>query len=117
LPAAPQPAAAPNGNGALAAAASIGNGSGALLRRGDAGRTLVRFWLKFHVDYGQSVRLIGGNKALGQWDLALAPALGWSEGDLWNATLELDAGARWGRTCVAFASHSHLRLTELGVEG
>jgi hypothetical protein len=28
----------------------------------------------------------------GGWDLNQAPALAWSDGDLWNVTLDLDAG-------------------------
>lgn len=26
----------------------------------------VRFWLKFHVDYGQTIRIIGGHDACGE---------------------------------------------------
>lgn len=52
----------------------------------------VRFWLKFHVDYGQTIRIIGGHDQLGAWNLAKAPFLRWSEGDLWNVTMELAAG-------------------------
>jgi hypothetical protein len=26
----------------------------------------VRFWLKFHVDYGQTIRIIGGHDQLGE---------------------------------------------------
>ncbi|KAF8059142.1 hypothetical protein HT031_005314 [Scenedesmus sp. PABB004] len=91
----------------------------------------VRFWLKFHVDYGQTIRIIGGHEAMGArrggpqqqqprarararesrplrraraspharrraaagaWNLAKAPFLRWSEGDLWNVALEVAAG-------------------------
>jgi hypothetical protein len=30
----------------------------------------VRFWLKFHVDYGQTIRIIGGHDQLGEWQQA-----------------------------------------------
>ncbi|KAI8466497.1 MAG: hypothetical protein J3K34DRAFT_524496 [Monoraphidium minutum] len=65
---------------------------GATVTRGGANRTRVRFWLKFSVGYGQSVRVIGGNPALGAWDVSKAPRMVWSNGDLWSAELELDAG-------------------------
>lgn len=29
----------------------------------------------------------------GGWDLSKAPALAWSDGDLWNVALDLEAGA------------------------
>lgn len=49
----------------------------------------VTFWMKFHVDYGQHIVLVGSMPELGSWILADAVALTWSEGDLWHATLEL----------------------------
>lgn len=49
----------------------------------------VTFWMKFHVDYGQHVVLVGSVPELGSWILADGVSLTWSEGDLWNATLEL----------------------------
>lgn len=139
------------GSTALASA----DGGGALKAK-DAPKTVqVRFWLKFHVDYGQTIRIIGSSDALGAcrrccfrralrcvgaaarwrcaramlhsrpltlatsrplhlpsrcccircfrrrttrtmpagaWNLSKAPFLRWSEGDLWNVTLELAAG-------------------------
>lgn len=52
----------------------------------------VCFWLNFHVDYGQSIRLVGGAPELGSWILSDGVPLAWSEGDMWNATVELPAG-------------------------
>lgn len=49
----------------------------------------VTFWMKFHVDYGQHIVLVGSMPELGSWILADGVSLTWSEGDLWNATLEL----------------------------
>ncbi len=44
-----------------------GSGSTALRLANDGNaKTRVRFWLKFHVDYGQTIRVIGGSEALGE---------------------------------------------------
>lgn len=52
----------------------------------------VRFWMKIHVDYGQRVCLVGSVPELGSWVLADSVAMEWSEGDMWNAVVELPAG-------------------------
>jgi len=49
----------------------------------------VTFWMKFHVDYGQRIVLVGSMPELGNWVLADGIDLAWSEGDMWNATVEL----------------------------
>lgn len=49
----------------------------------------VTFFLKFHVDYGQHICLVGSMPELGSWILSDAINLTWSEGDMWNATVEL----------------------------
>jgi hypothetical protein len=64
-------------------------------------KVTVRFWMKFRVEYGQSVRVTGGAAALGAWDVAKAPAMQWSSGDLWSVSLELDAGAFYVRRASA----------------
>ncbi|WIA18481.1 hypothetical protein OEZ85_009936 [Tetradesmus obliquus] len=74
------------------ALASLDQGGAALKAKEQPKMVAVRFWLKFHVDYGQSIRIIGGHEAMGAWNLAKAPFLRWSEGDLWNVTLEVAAG-------------------------
>lgn len=62
-----KPAAPGTSSAGSAAGARVGAppGAAALLKRSDAGRVSVRFWLKFRVEYGQSLRIIGGSKALG----------------------------------------------------
>eukprot|EP00887_Chlorella_sp_A99_P007942 scaffold12.g7942.t1 len=52
----------------------------------------VRFWLKFRAEWGQRIKAVGSDEALGAWQLAPAPELRWSEGDNWHATVELIAG-------------------------
>ena len=43
------------------------SGSGAALKSKDTPKTCrVRFWLKFHVDYGQSIKIIGSHQDLGE---------------------------------------------------
>ncbi|KAF6262356.1 hypothetical protein COO60DRAFT_649901 [Scenedesmus sp. NREL 46B-D3] len=74
------------------ALASLDQGGAALKAKEQPKTVAVRFWLKFHVDYGQTIRIIGGHEAMGAWNLTKAPFLRWSEGDLWNVTLEVQAG-------------------------
>jgi len=52
----------------------------------------VRFWLQFRVEFGQSIIIVGGSPDLGNWVLADGVPLAWTEGDLWNATVNLPAG-------------------------
>ncbi|KAH7623690.1 hypothetical protein NADE_008513 [Nannochloris sp. 'desiccata'] len=52
----------------------------------------VRFWLQFRVEFGQSIIVVGGSPDLGNWVLADGVPLGWSEGDMWNATVDIPAG-------------------------
>jgi hypothetical protein len=58
----------------------------------EAGLVTVRFWLQLRVEFGQSVRIIGGSEEMGEWALARGPAMAWSDGDLWNISLDLEAG-------------------------
>jgi Starch binding domain len=55
-------------------------------------RVKVRFWLQFRVEFGQSIVVVGGSPDLGNWVLADGVPLAWSEGDMWNATVDLPAG-------------------------
>jgi hypothetical protein len=41
-------------------------GGAALKAKEQPKMVAVRFWLKFHVDYGQSIRIIGGHDAMGE---------------------------------------------------
>ncbi|KAK9804633.1 hypothetical protein WJX73_001406 [Symbiochloris irregularis] len=54
--------------------------------------TRVRFWLNWHVEYGQAIRVVGSHENLGAWQLSEALQLHWSEGDQWTAVAELPAG-------------------------
>lgn len=49
--------------------------------------------MPFRVEFGQHICVVGGCPELGNWILADAVSLTWSDGDMWNATVELPAGA------------------------
>lgn len=60
----------------------------------DAARAVpVKFNLKYRVNYGQNLRLIGSHPKFGGWDLQKALKLSWTDDDNWQADLELAPGA------------------------
>jgi hypothetical protein len=99
------PAHAPAAGPAPPSLATMPEALAALVRAelADTGAVPVRFWLKFHVEYGQSLRIVGGSDELGGWELRGAPAMEWSDGDLWNVSLELEAGEGVRCVCVGVA--------------
>lgn len=44
------------------------------------------------VGFGDSHRIVGSTEELGQWNVDSAPAMSWSEGDVWTLDLDLPAG-------------------------
>lgn len=42
--------------------------------------------------FGEVLRVVGSEKALGNWDCAKAPKMEWSAGDRWTLTLDLGPG-------------------------
>lgn len=52
----------------------------------------VTFRVKRQLPFGQLLKLVGGHHALGEWEVADAPAMTWSEGDVWQLVLDLPAG-------------------------
>jgi len=69
----------------------------------------VTFWMKFHVDYGQHIVLVGSMPELGNWVLADGINLMWSEGDMWNATVELPSTSvvEYKYVVVGQGGHAH----------
>lgn len=69
----------------------------------------VTFWMKFHVDYGQHIVLVGSMPELGNWVLADGINLTWSEGDMWNATVELPSTSvvEYKYVVVGQGGHAH----------
>lgn len=55
--------------------------------------TKVQFWIQFHVEFGQSICLVGSSSELGKWILSDGVPLAWSEGDMWNVVVEIPAGS------------------------
>ncbi|KAK9802867.1 hypothetical protein WJX72_002038 [[Myrmecia] bisecta] len=55
--------------------------------------TTVRFWLTFHAEYGQRLRVVGSHEHLGAWQLIDGPELHWSDGDRWHVDVQLPAGS------------------------
>ena len=53
----------------------------------------VKFFMKFHVDYGQQICLVGSIPEIGNWILSDSVSLSWNEGDIWCATLELPSNS------------------------
>eukprot|EP00884_Botryococcus_braunii_P010877 jgi/Botrbrau1/19791/Bobra.0124s0039.1 len=52
----------------------------------------VQFWLGYHTEFGQSIRVVGSDPALGEWRLEKAAQMSWSEGDMWKASVKLQGG-------------------------
>jgi len=77
----------------------------------------VRFWLNFHVDYGQSIQLVGGAPELGSWILSDGVPLVWSEGDMWNATVQLPAGSVVEYKFVVTGGGGHAVAWQQGRDG
>lgn len=55
-------------------------------------RLLVRFALPYKTSPGEVVKLVGGDDAFGQWDAAKGCELTWSDGHVWVADVQLEAG-------------------------
>lgn len=49
----------------------------------------VKFTIPHHVEYGQSICILGGVDELGEWDVKRSPCLTWSEGDVWSGIVEI----------------------------
>lgn len=48
--------------------------------------------LPTQVDYGESLRLVGSTHKLGDWSVERALPMGWTDGNVWVAKLELEEG-------------------------
>eukprot|EP00887_Chlorella_sp_A99_P004965 scaffold4.g4965.t1 len=97
MPARPGAAAAPVGRRPCAAAVRPRRGRPRLRAAAPAvaaaGLVSVRFTIERKVDYGESLKVVGSEPALGSWRVADAPAMAWGQGDVWSAEVELPAGA------------------------
>ena len=67
----------------------------------------VRFQIKMEVDFGDVMRICGSHESMGEWDVANALLLNWSEGNVWTSEeIELPVdGIYIYKYCVAPASN------------
>jgi hypothetical protein len=59
---------------------------------GSSSTSPVRISTKYHVNFGDTIKLVGSHEALGAWDPTQALGMTWSEGDVWTAVAQLPAG-------------------------
>ncbi|GIL85683.1 hypothetical protein Vretimale_13249 [Volvox reticuliferus] len=59
----------------------------------DSSSTTVNFKVHRHVEFGQSLLLVGSAPELGSWDAKHALELNWGEGDNWSASAALPVGS------------------------
>ena len=67
----------------------------------------VRFQIKMEVGFGDVMRICGSHESMGEWDVANALLLNWSEGNVWTSEeIELPVdGIYIYKYCVAPASN------------
>lgn len=53
----------------------------------------ITFSVPFEVAFGQSLRLVGSDEAMGGWEIDSAVDMTWSEGHVWTADVALPVGA------------------------
>lgn len=49
----------------------------------------MRFQLKYHVHYGESIGMLGNIKELGNWKPKNAVKMTWTSGDIWKMTCDV----------------------------
>ncbi|KAF2069161.1 hypothetical protein CYY_009521 [Polysphondylium violaceum] len=59
------------------------------LRQCQAALPKIRFWLKYHVPFGQQIRVTGNCDQLGNWDPKKSFPLKFSQGDTWEGEIIL----------------------------
>lgn len=52
----------------------------------------VKFCLKYEVQYGQLIRIVGSHPNIGNWQLQSAPVMQWAPGHRWECVVEFPAG-------------------------
>ena len=58
-----------------------------------AGDATLQVSTKRQVGFGETHKLVGGHPALGNWDVGSAPAMNWSDGNVWTVYIQLPVGA------------------------
>jgi hypothetical protein len=44
------------------------------------------------IAYGEVHKIVGGHPSLGDWNVDAAPAMQWSDGDVWSLDVSMPAG-------------------------
>jgi hypothetical protein len=83
-----------------------------------AGTVPVQFKIVKHVEFGESLRVVGSDPALGGWEVEQGVALSWSEGDVWSGEPGFNSSSggrrRRRRRAAHNASPPHTRLPAAG---
>lgn len=58
----------------------------------DGAQAQVKLSVNKHVEFGETLALVGNLQELGTWSPSAAPTLTWGEGDNWTAQLSLPTG-------------------------
>lgn len=53
---------------------------------------LVKITAHYHVNFGDSLKVIGSSEEFGAWTAAGAPSMTWGEGDVWTLVVPLGPG-------------------------
>ena len=50
--------------------------------------------VSFHtqVAFGETHKIVGGHPSIGDWNVDVAPAMNWSDGDVWNLDVSVPSG-------------------------
>ncbi|KAK9806719.1 hypothetical protein WJX72_000486 [[Myrmecia] bisecta] len=63
----------------------------------------VRFSISREVGFGESHKIVGSHPVLGGWDIGSAPAMQWSDGNVWTLEVPIPAGAEFEFKCAKVA--------------
>lgn len=67
----------------------------------------VKFRIAVHINYGSTIRVIGGHPLLGSWITDKALEMEWSPGDVWTAEADLPVGGIYEYKYVLVNSKGH----------
>ena len=83
-------------HGFFAAASASGAQSSPVVQGGSSSElmtyTKIKFWIHLHINYGEHLVVVGSLPELGGWVLSQGIPMSWSEGDMWQAEVEVPAG-------------------------
>jgi len=77
----------------------------------------VSFNLKFHAEFGQSLKIIGSCPALGSWDLSHAATMFWGPNDVWTTEIAVDKSSVLEYKYVLMDSYGQAKAWQQGNNG